>query len=100
MEFGVRSMKMSASIAISRYSVSAMAAMLLLLLAGCTGDPNTQRIANLLSSYVTGRNEKVPREAAAAIPYATMGLEFGFTPQILLTLGTANAEEFYWYAGE
>ena len=83
-----------------RYSKTIAAVLPVVLLAACASDPVSQKLASLAFSYVRGENVKLPREQIAAIPYATMGLEFGFTPQILLVLGQANSDELDWYAGE
>ena len=72
----------------------------LVLLAACTGDTTNARLTRLVANYVTGTNEKAPRDFVAAIPYATLGLEYGFTPQVVLVLGRAVDEERDWYAGE
>jgi hypothetical protein len=70
------------------------------LLSCCAGNANSEKLTNLFFNYVKGTVEKVPREKAAAIPYPTMGLEFGYTPEVLLVLATATPEELDWYAGE
>ena len=44
--------------------------------------------------------EKIPRERAAAVPYATMGMALGSSAQALLVLGTITQDELDWFAGE
>lgn len=79
---------------------SILAVLPLSLLTACASDPTADRLAGLLLNYVQGTNEKLPREQIAAIPYATMGLELGFSPQVLLVLGRATPDQLDWYAGE
>jgi len=43
---------------------------------------------------------KIPRERAAAVPYASMGLELGSSTQVMLVLGTTMGDELDWFAGE
>ncbi len=71
----------------------------ILMLAGCE-DSDAYKVGTVLVNSVTGNPEKIPRERAAAIPYATMGLELGSTPELLLVLGTDSAGELDWYAGD
>jgi len=72
----------------------------LLILTACAANRDTRRVAGLLFDYATGKNQKIPRDTAAAVPYATMGLELGFNPQVLLVLGQATPDELDWYAGD
>jgi hypothetical protein len=44
--------------------------------------------------------EKVARERAAAVPYATMGMELGSSAQALLVLGATASDELDWFSGE
>jgi hypothetical protein len=69
-------------------------------LTACTQDSDVVRAGNVLLQAVTGSIEKIPRERAAAIPYATMGMQLGSSAQVLLVLGTANQDELDWFAGE
>ena len=71
-----------------------------LLVTACTGDSDVVRVGNLLFNSVAGSGLKIPRERAAAVPYATMGLELGSSAQVLLTLGTSMGNELDWFAGE
>ena len=71
----------------------------LLLLGGCE-DSDVFRVGTVLVNAITETSEKIPRERAAAIPYATMGLEIGATPELLLVLGTATGNELDWFAGD
>jgi len=59
-----------------------------LLLTACTGDSDLVRAGSFLFNAATMKAEKIPRDRAAAIPYATMGLELGSSVQALLILGT------------
>ena len=68
--------------------------------AGCTGESDVVRVGSFLFSSVTGSNTKIPRERAAAVPYATMGLELGASAQALLILGSTMGDELDWFAGE
>jgi hypothetical protein len=71
-----------------------------LFLTACTADSDVVRVGSFLYDSVAGSNEKVSRERAAAIPYATMGLEVGSSAQGLLILGTTMGDELDWFAGE
>ena len=71
----------------------------LLALTACTGEPEAFRVGRLLFQSING-SQKIPRERAAAVPYATMGLELGSSAQVLLTLGTTTGKELDWFAGE
>ncbi len=71
----------------------------LLVVAGCANS-TSEKLASLALNYLKGTNEKVPRERAAEIPYASMGLEYGFSPQVLLVLGMAAGDGLDWYAGD
>lgn len=70
-----------------------------LLLTGCE-DSDIYRLTQFAVTSVSSTAKKVPREQAAAIPYATMGLELGSTPEILLVLGTQTRDELDWFAGD
>lgn len=72
----------------------------LFILGGCAGDSDIAQVTRVLGNYISGSNEKITREQAAAIPSATMGLELGRGPQGLLILGVATESELDWYAGE
>lgn len=63
-------------------------------------DSDLYKFGTVLVASATGDVEKIPRDRAAAIPYASMGLELGTTPELLLVLGTSTAGELDWYAGE
>jgi len=69
-------------------------------LTACTRDSDVVRVGSILLQAVRGSAEKIPRERAAAVPYASMGLEFGSSAQVLLVLGTAMGDELDWFAGE
>ena len=71
----------------------------LLLLGGCE-DSDAFRVGTVLVNSITQTPEKISRERAAQIPYASMGLEIGATPQLLLVLGTSVGNELDWFAGE
>ena len=71
----------------------------LLLLAGCE-DSDVFRVGTVLVNSITQTPEKITRERAAETPYASMGLEIGATPQLLLILGTVTGDELDWFAGD
>lgn len=71
-----------------------------LLLTGCARDSDVLRLGSFFLQSINESNEKIPRERAAAVPYATMGMELGSSPQALLVLGTAMQGELDWFAGE
>src|SRR5258706_2959039 len=69
-------------------------------LAGCAGDSDLAQAGNLIFNSLDKSAEKSPRERAAAVPYATMGMELGSSAQALLILGTVTQDELDWFAGE
>ncbi|MDE2473874.1 MAG: YjbF family lipoprotein [Alphaproteobacteria bacterium] len=71
----------------------------LVLLAGCE-DSDLGQLAQLAYTSVTSTPPKIGRDQAAAIPYASMGLELGDTAQVLLVLGTETGNELDWFAGD
>jgi hypothetical protein len=71
-----------------------------LLVSGCAGDSDVERLGKFLVGAFNGSGEKITRERAGAVPYATMGLALGSNPELLLVLGTAMADQQEWFAGE
>jgi hypothetical protein len=71
----------------------------LLLLAGCQNS-DLGELAQLAYTSVTSTPPKVTRDQAAAVPFASMGLELGDTAQVLLVLGTETGNELDWFAGD
>jgi hypothetical protein len=63
-------------------------------------DSDLYKVGTVVVASVTGDPEKIPRDRAAAVPYASMGLELGSTPELLLVLGTSTAGDLDWYAGD
>ena len=80
--------------------VNSFIAALSLFLTGCTTDTDLVQLGNLLYDAATKSPEKITRERAASVPYATMGMELGSSAQALLILGTTTADELDWFAGE
>jgi hypothetical protein len=72
----------------------------LLLLTGCAADSDVARVASLLFNGVTAAPTKVTRERAAAIPYASVGIQLGASDQVLFVLGETVGDELHWFAGE
>ena len=71
----------------------------LLLLGGCENS-DLGELAQLAYTSITATPPKVTRDQAAAVPYASMGLELGNTAQVLLVLGTETGNELDWFAGD
>ena len=71
-----------------------------LLISGCAGDSDVERVGKFLIGALDSSGEKITRERAAAVPYATMGLALGSNPELLLVLGTASGDQQEWFAGE
>ena len=69
-------------------------------LAACAADSDVAQVGNLLLNSFDKSAGKIPRERAAAVPYATMGMELGSSAQALLVLGTITQDELDWFAGE
>jgi len=69
------------------------------LLDGCESmDPDTARISEQLYHAVIGRGEPITREAAAAVTFASIGVELGSGDQAMLVLGTDTGGELHWYS--
>ena len=69
------------------------------LLAACADSDVVQLGDFVLNSFDKSAG-KITRERAAAVPYATMGMELGSSAQALLILGTIVQNELDWFAGE
>jgi hypothetical protein len=61
-------------------------------LAGCAADSDGAQLGKLLLNSFDKSADKIPRERAAAVPYATMGMELGSSAQALLILGTITQD--------
>jgi hypothetical protein len=72
----------------------------LLVLTACADDSDVVQVGTFLLNSASGSAAKVPRERAAAIPYATVGLEFGSSDQVLFILGASIEDELDWFAGD
>ena len=70
------------------------------LVSGCAGDSDVDRVGKFLIGALNASGEKITRERAAAVPYATMGLALGANAEVLLVLGTAMGSDQEWFAGE
>src|SRR6266566_3876619 len=73
---------------------------LVFLLSACVQDSDVVQAGNFLLNSFDKSAEKIPRERAAAVPYATMGMQLGSSAQALLVLGTITQDELDWFAGE
>lgn len=83
-----------------RLSVARILGLLpLFLLAGCQ-DSDLGQLTQLVYTGLTSTPPKITRDQAAAVPYASMGLELGDTAQVLLVLGTETGNELDWFAGD
>lgn len=71
----------------------------LVFLSACQ-DSDVFKVGTILVNSITQTPEMISRERVASIPYATMGLQLGATPEVLFILGSQNASELDWYAGE
>jgi hypothetical protein len=75
--------------------------LVLLVVSGCSTDTDSVRMARLLMQTVWGEGgEKIPRERAEAVPFASMGIELGSGNQAMLVLGTSSPIQAEWYAGD
>src|SRR5258707_6610838 len=73
---------------------------LVFLLSACVQDSDVVQAGNFLLNSFDKSAEKIPRERAAAVPYATMGMELGSSAQALLVLGRITQDELDWFGGE
>lgn len=71
---------------------------LLLLLGGCSGTSEGQLATLLYRSTIGGG--KVERATAAAVPYASIGVEVGSSVQSMMVLGTETAGELDWFGSD
>lgn len=69
-------------------------------LTGCAGDSDIVAAGNVLWSAIGKPPVKISREQAAAIPFATMGLQLGSNAQAILILGANTPEALEWFAGQ
>src|SRR5712671_8135020 len=72
---------------------------LVFLLTACANS-DVEQVGDFVLSSFDKTQQKVSRERAAAVPYATMGVELGSSAQALLILGTIAQDELDWFAGE
>src|SRR5712671_6657578 len=72
---------------------------LVFLLTACANS-DVKQVGDFVLSSFDKTQQKVSRERAAAVPYATMGVELGSSAQALLILGTIAQDELDWFAGE
>jgi len=70
----------------------------ILLLAACGGNRGAAKLATHVLDDLSGNNREVSRETVAGLPDATMGLEWDFSPQVLLVLGSSVAGELSWFS--
>jgi Group 4 capsule polysaccharide lipoprotein gfcB, YjbF len=86
----------------------ALAGALALALAGCesvgsvsTADTDMERVGVLLLHAITGigSSESVPRERAAAIPYASLGVRLGSSDESMFVLGGRTGHDLLWMGG-
>src|SRR4051812_15000754 len=68
-------------------------------MSGCQ-DSDALTFGRVVVNSIFDKPEMVARDRAASVPYATLGLQLGGTPEVLFILGTQNAAELDWYAGE
>src|SRR5258705_10874029 len=73
---------------------------LIFALTACAEDSDLAQAGNFVLNSFDSSSKKIPRERAAAVPYATMGMELGSSAQALLILGTVTQGELDWFAGE
>ncbi|GEM_PF-1413873 len=71
-----------------------------LVLSACGVDSDVVQTANFIIQSVDRTVPKVTRDAAAAVPYATMGVELGDSAEVLVVLGSAVSDDLDWYAGD
>lgn len=77
---------------------------ILLFLGGCGSDGSSDYALYYQSlkksvAVTFGHNDRITREQAAAIPYATIGYRLNDGPEQLLVLATDNGEEQLWTSG-
>jgi hypothetical protein len=85
----------------------AIAATALLALAGCadTGDPTNSdvgKVTMLLYHEVLkiGADDSVPRERAAAVPYASLGIRLGSSTESMFVLANRSGHDLHWLGGK
>jgi hypothetical protein len=66
-----------------------------------TNNSDTARMGRMMLQAIEGRDaQMIPRDRAAAVPYASLGVQVGDGDQGLLVLGTAAPPNLEWYGGE
>lgn len=67
---------------------------------GCaSSSSDAMHIGTLLLQSITGHAAMITREQAAAIPYASIGVQLGSSAQGLAVLGKGVGDDRYWYSG-
>ena len=79
----------------------AACAALAVLLAGCEGTSDAERIGQLLRLQFQsiGGVVEVPREQVVAIPYATLGVQLGSSDQAMFVLSGKSGDDLNWVGG-
>jgi len=101
---------MATCLPVTGHSRSAcLAGVVALVLAGCQGLGNMSgtsadlsNVGALLLHEVTGIGSSagVPRERAAAIPYATLGVRFGGSDESIFVLASRSGDDLLWLGGK
>jgi hypothetical protein len=71
-------------------------------LAGCGSDSDFVTMGGLLwdnVSRIGSEGPPVPRNQAAAVPYASIGIRYGSSPEAMLILATKSGSDSEWLAG-
>jgi hypothetical protein len=77
---------------------AAMAAGLTTLILGCGTNSDQARYLSLVWRLVSGERAEVPREQAASIPFASIGVAIGRNDEGLMVLGLVDEARQEWYA--
>jgi hypothetical protein len=91
---------------IRRSGNALFASALVLCLAGCSdmgnfSNSNSVKLGELLFHSLAGigSSSSVPRERAAAVPYATLGVRLGSSDESLFVLATKTGDSLVWRGG-
>jgi hypothetical protein len=86
--------------AVMKLTTSTVAVGFALALAACSSGSNSDalRIGGLMFQSVSGGGT-ITRDQAAAIPYASIGVQLGGSSQGLAVLGKGIGADRYWYSG-
>ena len=85
----------------TRFCAMVAAGMCAFALAACEGQSDAEKLGTILyhKIFAIGGAEEVPRARVVAIPYATLGVQFGSSDQAMFVLAGKSGSELEWVGG-